>query len=94
MDRLVFNKAKFWSYESEYRIIASEAGNADPILNENRKHTSLLQTIAQQATLLGQTLPLGNFDRLEIRQPDRRSVALFGANRMVFITVAKPPHAQ
>ena len=32
MDRLVFNKAKFWSYESEYRIIASESGTADPIL--------------------------------------------------------------
>jgi len=32
MDRLVFNKAKFWSYESEYRIIASESGKADPIL--------------------------------------------------------------
>jgi Protein of unknown function (DUF2971) len=32
MDRLVFNKAEFWSYESEYRIIASESGKADPIL--------------------------------------------------------------
>jgi hypothetical protein len=34
MDRLVFNKAKFWSYESEYRIIASESGKADPILKD------------------------------------------------------------
>ena len=32
MNRLVFNKAIFWSYESEYRIIASESGIADPVL--------------------------------------------------------------
>jgi hypothetical protein len=32
VDRLVFNKAKFWSYESEYRIIASESGKAPPSL--------------------------------------------------------------
>jgi hypothetical protein len=38
MDRLVFNKAKFWSYESEYRIIASEAGKADPILKNGYMH--------------------------------------------------------
>jgi CheY-like chemotaxis protein len=77
-------------------LVCSEKGT--PIYHwqcaEVMNRVSLLQTIAQQATLLGQTLPLGNFDRLEIRQPDRRSVALFGANRMVFITVAKPPHAQ
>jgi hypothetical protein len=34
MDRLVFNKAKFWFYESEYRIIVSEARKADPILKK------------------------------------------------------------
>jgi hypothetical protein len=38
MDRLVFDKAKFWSYESEYRIIASEAGKADPILKNGYMH--------------------------------------------------------
>jgi hypothetical protein len=38
MDRLVFNKAKFWSYESEYRIIASEDGKADPILKNGYMH--------------------------------------------------------
>jgi Protein of unknown function (DUF2971) len=32
MDRLVFNKAKFWSCESEYRIIATESVRAEPAL--------------------------------------------------------------
>jgi hypothetical protein len=38
MDRLVFNKADFWSYESEYRIIASESGKAEPILKKGYMH--------------------------------------------------------
>jgi hypothetical protein len=38
MDRLVFNKAKFWSYESEYRIIASESDEAEPILKNGYMH--------------------------------------------------------
>ena len=55
---------------------------------------ALLQNIAQQAALLEQTVPLGKLDRLEIRQPDRRSVALFGEDRLVFISVAKAPAAK
>jgi hypothetical protein len=38
MDRLVFNKAKFWSYESEYRIIATESGRAEPALKNGYMH--------------------------------------------------------
>jgi len=48
---------------------------------------ALLQNIAQQATLLSQALPLGKFERLEIRQPDRRTVALFSQDRLVFVSV-------
>jgi CheY-like chemotaxis protein len=48
---------------------------------------ALLQNIAQQAALLSQALPLGKFERLEIRQPDRRTVALFGQDRLVFVSV-------
>jgi CheY-like chemotaxis protein len=46
---------------------------------------ALLQNIAQQTELLTQTLPLGKFERLEILQPDRRAVAIFGPDRMVFV---------
>ena len=50
---------------------------------------ALLQNIAQQTTLLSQTLPLGKFERLEILQPDRRAVALFGPDRLVFVRTVK-----
>jgi CheY-like chemotaxis protein len=54
---------------------------------------ALLQNIAQQAALLSQDLPLGKFERLEIRQPGRRSVALFGSDRLIFVSVANQPAA-
>ena len=38
MDRMVFNKADFWSYESEYRIIASKSGKAEPNLKKGYMH--------------------------------------------------------
>lgn len=54
---------------------------------------ALLQNISQQATLLAQALPLGKFERLEIRQPDRRTVALFDRDRLVFVSVVHPAPA-
>lgn len=52
---------------------------------------ALLQNIAQQAALLCQDLPLEKFERLELRQPDRRAVALFGPDRLVFVSVVHTP---
>ncbi len=49
---------------------------------------ALLQTIAQQAGLLTQSLPLGQFERLEVLQPTCRVVAQIGPERMVFVRVA------
>jgi len=53
----------------------------------------LLQNIAQQTALLSKTLPLGNFERLEILQPDHRTVAVFSHDHMVFVRSASafPP---
>jgi CheY-like chemotaxis protein len=49
---------------------------------------ALLQEIAQQAARVGQCLPLGKFDRLEIQLPDSRAVAQVKPDRMVFVQVA------
>jgi CheY-like chemotaxis protein len=49
---------------------------------------ALLQTVAQQAATLGQLLPLGKFDRLEIQLASGRAVAQTRADRMVFVRVS------
>jgi CheY-like chemotaxis protein len=49
---------------------------------------ALLRQIAQCAAELGESLPLGNFDRLEIQLPDSRAIAQVQPDRMVFVRVA------
>ncbi len=49
---------------------------------------TLLQTVAQQAGLLAQSLSLGQFERLEILQPGGHMVAQSDPDRMVFVRVA------
>ncbi len=49
---------------------------------------ALLQDIAEQAARVGQCLPLGKFDRLEIQLPTSRAVAQVRPDRMVFVQVA------
>ena len=49
---------------------------------------ALMQTITQQAGLLAQGLPLGQFQRLEIPQPGNRAVVQVNTERMVFVRVA------
>ena len=49
---------------------------------------ALLQSVAQQAVVFGQLMPLGNFDRLEIQLADSRAVAQVKTDRMVFVRVA------
>ncbi|MGB7768951.1 MAG: hypothetical protein WBN22_08880 [Verrucomicrobiia bacterium] len=49
---------------------------------------ALLQTVAQQAAFLGQLMPLGNFDRLEIQLANSRAVAQAKADRMIFVRVS------
>ena len=49
---------------------------------------ALLQEITQQAALVGQLLPFGKFDRLEIQLPAGRAVAQVKSDRMVFVQVA------
>jgi hypothetical protein len=44
--------------------------------------------MAQQAAALGEGMPLGNFDRLEIQLADSRVVAQARADRMVFVRVS------
>jgi CheY-like chemotaxis protein len=55
----------------------------------------LLHQIAQQAAQLGQLLPLGSFDRLELQLPGGRAVAQVQPDRMVFVRAtgdgANPP---
>jgi len=48
---------------------------------------ALLMEIGQQAGRAGRLLPLGKFDRLEIRLPNSRAVAQVKPNRMVFVHV-------
>jgi hypothetical protein len=50
--------------------------------------TTLLQTVAQQAGLLAQCLPIGTFERLEILQASNRTVAQISQGRMAFVRVA------
>jgi CheY-like chemotaxis protein len=52
---------------------------------------ALLQAIAEQAVQVGQLLPLGRFDRLEIQLPSGRAVAQVNPDRMVFVQVAPEP---
>jgi CheY-like chemotaxis protein len=55
---------------------------------------ALLRQIAQQAAELGELLPLGNFDRLEIQLPDSRAIAQVQPDRMVFMRVASGENPQ
>jgi len=58
----------------------------------------LLQHIAQQTTQLGQLLPLGSFDRIEIQLAIGRVVAQVKPDRMIFVrtapTTANPSQKQ
>jgi hypothetical protein len=58
----------------------------------------LLQHIAQQTTQLGQWLPLGSFDRLEIQLAIGRVVVQAKPDRMILVrtapTTAKPSQKQ
>jgi CheY-like chemotaxis protein len=49
---------------------------------------ALLQNVGQQAALIAQTLPLGNFDRLEIQLAGGRAVAQTRADRLVFVGIS------
>jgi CheY-like chemotaxis protein len=55
---------------------------------DRQARLTLLRNVAQQAARLGQLMPLGNFDRLEIQLADGRAVAQARADRMVFIRVS------
>jgi CheY-like chemotaxis protein len=55
---------------------------------------ALLQNMVQQTTLLSQNLPLGKFERLEILQRDRRAIAVFSHDRIVFVRTVNPAAAQ
>ena len=52
---------------------------------------ALLKKVAQQAALLAQILPLGNFDRLEIQLADGRAIAQTRPDRLVFVCVSNLP---
>ena len=49
-----------------------------------------LQRIAEQAAHLGQMLPLGKFDRLEMQFADGRAIAQARPDRLVFVRTANP----
>ncbi len=68
------------------------SGQGDPLYvwqcPEAPARVALLQTVAQQAAFLGQLMPLGNFDRLEIQLANSRAVAQAKADRMIFVRVS------
>jgi CheY-like chemotaxis protein len=68
------------------------SGRGEPLYAWQCPNTSarvtLLQNVAQQAAALGQLIPLGNFDRLEIQLADSRAVAQVRTDRMVFVRVS------
>jgi CheY-like chemotaxis protein len=55
---------------------------------------ALLRQIAQKAAELGELLPLGNFERLEIQLSDSRAIAQVQPDRMVFVRVASGENPQ
>jgi CheY-like chemotaxis protein len=55
---------------------------------------ALLRQIGQQAKELGELLPLGNFDRLELQLPDSRAIAQVQSDRMVFVRVVSGENSQ
>jgi CheY-like chemotaxis protein len=55
---------------------------------------ALLRQIAQKAMELGELLPLGNFERLEIQLSDSRAIAQVQPDRMVFVRVASDENPQ
>lgn len=73
------------------------SGRGDPLHNwqcaDAPARVSFLKDVAKQAALLGQTLPLGNFDRFEIQYAEGRAIAQARADRMVFVRVASEPPA-
>ena len=68
------------------------SGQGDPLYvwqcPDASARVNLLQNVAQQAAFLGQLLPLGNFDRLEIQLAGSRAVAQVKSDRMVFVRVS------
>lgn len=52
-----------------------------------KSRIALLEEIAQQAARMGRLLPLGKFDRLDIRLPNGRAVAQIKSDRRVFVQV-------
>jgi CheY-like chemotaxis protein len=68
------------------------SGQGDPLYvwqcPDAPARVALLQNVAQRAAFLGQLIPLGNFDRLEIQLAGSRAVAQARADRMIFVRVA------
>ena len=68
------------------------SGKGDPLYvwqcPDQPARVTLLQNVAQRASLFGQLMPLGNFDRLEIQLTGSRAVAQVGPDRMVFVRVS------
>ncbi len=52
---------------------------------------SFLKDVAKQAAILGHTVNLGDFDRLEMLFPDGRAVAQTRADRLVYVKVTSKP---
>ena len=71
------------------------SGEGEPLYDADcadvHARVAFLKKIAEQAAELGQILPLGNFDRLEMRFSDARTVAQARPDRLVFVRTANPP---
>ncbi len=77
----------------EETLVCTSAGDTlfDGVLHDAPARVSWLQSMDQKAALLGQLLPLGNFDRLETQLVEGRAISLNRGGKLVFVRVSTPP---
>ncbi len=57
----------------------------------SKERIEFLQQLSQDARQLAQTLPLGEFERLEVDGPQQRAVAIVREDRFVFVRTSRLP---
>ncbi|HEY3761477.1 MAG TPA: response regulator [Verrucomicrobiae bacterium] len=70
-------------------LVCTPAGDAicDGVPHDAPARVSWLQSMEQRAAMLGQLLPLGNFDRLETELADGRAISLNRGGKLVFVRI-------
>ncbi|HEY1660880.1 MAG TPA: response regulator [Verrucomicrobiae bacterium] len=60
------------------------------VLHDAPARVSWLQSMDQKVSMLGQLLPLGNFDRLESQLVEGRAISLSRGGKLIFVRVSTP----